>query len=264
MYEDVSTAKKAGKLIKLLAQVEAALNSAEAAEIAAQWDPAIAAQYMKEAGLRMLPEPPLPPPPSPAGNVSSSNGTAMSVPGGGIAKDGVDGSARVHRKDGEVTVSEDIRGRKKGVEIGGGSRRAATKKGKRSDVRPSASGAATMAEGGEGMGEDEKKRKRDGGSRKRKDTGHKRRVEGSASLGGAEGVGDPLEAFVVRVPGRCEVQCLLMVDERDERLVVAIGDALTGEALLGCLFEEPAVVQLVSHGLMQETACVNRAAFQVW
>lgn len=68
---------------------------------------------------------------------------------------------------------------------------------------------------------------------------------------------------MVEVPGGCEVQCFVMVDDKDERLVIAVGDALTGEALLGCLAEEPAVVQLASHGLMRETGCVNRAAFQV-
>ena len=86
-----------------------------------------------------------------------------------------------------------------------------------------------------------------------------------AAAAGAEAdavMGKPLEAFVVRVAG-CKVRCLLMVDEREERLVVAVGDDLTGEALLASLFEEPAVVQLASHGLMRETAYVNWAAFQV-
>ena len=51
--------------MKLLVQVERSLNSAEAAEIAAQSDPAVAARYMKDAGLRFLPEPPPLPPPTP-------------------------------------------------------------------------------------------------------------------------------------------------------------------------------------------------------
>lgn len=249
--------------MKLLVQVEAALNSAEAAEIAAQWDPAVAARYMEEAGLRMLPEPP---PPLPTeGGISSTNGSVSSVPEDIVAKDQITGSTRAYGTDGEVSVSENVKERKTGGKIGAaGGIRKATEKGNRRGARRSAAGVATAMEGREGVEGDGKTRKRDGGSnRKRKGGGDKGKVKGSSSLGGAEGVGEPLEPFIARVLGGCEVQCLLMVDECDERLVVAVGDALTGEALLGCLFEEPAVVQLASHGLMQETACVNRAAFQV-
>lgn len=108
---------------------------------------------------------------------------------------------------------------------------------------------------------------RDGGSQ-RGEKPEGKAVRGSkkggkeGSLGGSVSGEGPVEAFVARVGG-CDVQCLLLVDEPEERLVVAVGDALSGEALMRSLIEEPAVVQLASHGLMRETAYVNRVAFQV-
>ncbi|CAN0339840.1 unnamed protein product, partial [Ectocarpus sp. 8 AP-2014] len=117
--------------------------------------------------------------------------------------------------------------------------------------------------GGDGSGQRRKKKKKKKTRARSKEGG----VAGAAVAGAAAAAGgEPLEAFVVNVAG-CEVRCFLMLDERggeegEGRLVVAVGDSLTGEALLESLFEEPAVVQLASHGLMRETAYVNRVAFQ--
>ncbi|CAM9144043.1 unnamed protein product [Choristocarpus tenellus] len=72
---------------------------------------------------------------------------------------------------------------------------------------------------------------------------------------------DPIERLVLPVAG-CQVRCCLMVDRQNRRLVVAVGDSLTGAALLGSLYELPEPMQLASHGLMRETMFVNRRVFQ--
>lgn len=251
--------KKANKLVRLLIEVERALNSAEAAEIASQSDPSLAAQYMKDAGLRFLPEPP-PPPPPPAEEDSSTNSTVAA----GTQEDNDGGAA-----DGSTStrVSPARRpGEKSSTGLGETAtrrRRAAAAAGAGSATGSSASGAegpgVSGGAGGAGGQRKKKKKKR----AKSKEGG----VPGAAAAGAAAAGGEPLEAFVVTVAG-CEVRCFLMLDERgvedgEGRLVVAVGDSLTGEALLESLFEEPAVVQLASHGLMRETAYVNRVAFQV-
>ncbi|CAM9791700.1 unnamed protein product, partial [Discosporangium mesarthrocarpum] len=93
-------------------------------------------------------------------------------------------------------------------------------------------------------------------------TGDRGVVEEQDRAGGNEGEGGKLiDRFAVELSG-CKVQCSLMVDGRDERLVVGVGDDLNGAALLGILFEEPMAVQLASHGLMRETIFVNRGAFE--
>lgn len=204
MYESKSIAKKSSKLVKLLVEVENALNSAEAAEIASQFEGAVMAQYMRDAGLRFLPSPPPPPAPLPE-NIT-------------------DGET-VYETTGKTDKISDAL-KEVAFDYGGDTRE---------DVqRPKLLGEREYR--GEG-----------------------------AEVEGKEGAkeGNPLEAFVVTVMGGCDVQCLVMVDDRDKRLVVAVGDSLTGEALFASLFEEPAVVRLASYGLMRETAYVNRVAFQV-
>ncbi|CAN0266394.1 unnamed protein product, partial [Ectocarpus sp. 13 AM-2016] len=97
LYESASSVKKANKLVRLLIEVERALNSAEAAEIASQSDPSRAAQYMKDAGLRFLPEPPPTPPPLPPSEEdSSANSTvAAGTPQGDMDGGEANGSTRV-------------------------------------------------------------------------------------------------------------------------------------------------------------------------
>lgn len=205
LYESKSSAKKASRLVKLLIEVERALNSAEAAEIASQFEGAVMAQYMRDAGLRFLPSPPPPPVPLPE-NVT----------------------------DGE-TVSETA--------------------GKTNKI-PSASKEVAF-DYCDDTRKDQHQRLKSPGETESRGEGAEVVEKGGAKEG------NPLEAFVLTVMGGCEVQCLVMVDDRDKRLVVAVGDALTGEALFASLFEEPAVVHLASYGLMRETAYVNRVAFQV-
>lgn len=262
LYESKSSAKKAGKLIKLLVEVERALNSAEAAEIAAQSDPSRTAQYMKDAGLRFLPEPtPPPPPPAEERNATASTGASGGDADGG---EGVVGSAAPTTR-----VSRDMRSSSKTRG------KAAAKAGKSSTAetrRPSSSSSSSAAavaerrgiDGGNGAGQKKKKKKRGRNAEGGGETVSRRRGGEDGSEGTVPG-GEPLKAFVMTVAG-CEVRCLLMLEEREGeegRLVVAVGDSLTGEVLLQSLFEEPAVVQLASHGLMRETAYVNRVSFQV-
>ncbi|CAN0232300.1 unnamed protein product, partial [Ectocarpus sp. 4 AP-2014] len=262
LYESASSVKKANKLVRLLIEVERALNSAEAAEIASQSDPSRAAQYMKDAGLRFLPEPP--PPPPPLEEDSSANSTVAA----GNQGDKDDGAANESTR-----VSPPRRPREKSSpglsETAARRRRAAATAaaaGGGSATGSSSSSAAAEGPGVSGGGDDNgqrKKKKKKKKTRRSKEGG----VAGAAAAGAAAAAGgEPLEAFVVTVAG-CEVRCFLMLDEGGGgegggRLGVAVGDSLTGEALLESLFEEPAVVQLASHGLMRETAYVNRVAFQ--
>lgn len=286
--------------MKLLIQVEKALNSAEAAEIASSFDPATTARYMEDAGLRFLPSPPPPPPPVPealsshdkdglggsnpsfeesetggAGDVGGGNshetklqGRGGEVGGGG----GGGGGIKVGAKGGDATVAERRRAAapattkaSSGPNTNGKSRHRRRSKG------GGGRGGGTGGGEGEGAGKSSSGVEADGITELGQQTGEEGeagRLAGVASnladaaAGAEEVTGEPVEAFVIRVGG-CKVRCLIMVDEREERLVVAVGDALTGEALLGSLFEEPAAVQLASHGLMRETAYVNWAAFQV-
>lgn len=228
-------------------EVERALNSAEAAEIAAQSDPFRAAQYMKDAGLRFLPEPtPPPPPPAEDRNATTSTGTPGVEVGGG---EGAVGSIA-------PATTKASRDKPSGSKARG---KAAAKA-----AKSSAAERRGGVEGGNGAGQ--KKKKTKGRGKAGGEGNHvSRRRGGEDGRGGSASSGEPLEAFVVTVAG-CEVRCLLMLEEREGeegRLVVAVGDSLTGETLLQSLFEEPAVVQLASHGLMRETAYVNRVAFQV-
>ncbi|CAM9335995.1 unnamed protein product [Ectocarpus sp. 12 AP-2014] len=270
LYESASSVKKANKLVRLLIEVERALNSAEAAEIASQSDPSRAAQYMKDAGLRFLPEPPPPPPPPPP--PSEEDSSANSTVAAGTPQGDRDGA----EANGSTIFSPPRRPRKKsssGLDETEARRRraaatAAAAGGGSATGSPSSSAAAEgpgVSGGGDDSGQREKKKKK-----KKKKTRARSKgggVAGAAAAGAAAAAGgEPLEAFVVTVAG-CEVRCFLMLDERGGeegggRLVVAVGDSLTGEALLESLFEEPAVVQLASHGLMRETAYVNRVAFQ--
>lgn len=244
LYESATSAKKAGKLVKLLIEVEKALNSAEAAEIAAQFDPAVTARYMNDAGLRFLPTPP-PPPPPPRENVTDDKTNTTSTE--------------------EIREGTDIGVKKStgtGVPNGG--------KGANGTKLPRRGASKNESEKGKRRPRSSKASPRKGSRSDRRSKGERVRDDGAggqtlSGLGGEEDedeVGAPLGEFIVGVAG-CEVQCLLMVDEREGRLVVAVGDALTGEALMGSLIEEPEMVQLASHGLMRETAYVNRAAFQV-
>lgn len=237
-------------------EVEKALNSAEAAEIAAQFDPAVTASYMKDAGLRFLPTPPPPPPPPPPPRENSTddkNNTTSTESGGetdiGISKSTGNGAPK------------GVKGTTNGTKLP--RRTASSKKETDTGKRRSRSSKTSPRKGS-----------RNGRKSHREEVGDDDDSAGAQALVRLEGEGDdevgrdngaagePLEEFIVEVAG-CEVQCLLMVDEREKRLVVAVGDALSGEALMGSLFEEPATLQLASHGLMRETAYVNRAAFQV-
>lgn len=264
LHESKSSSKKAVKLIKLLIEVERALNSAEASEIAAQSNPSRAAQYMKDAGLRFLPEPP--PPPAEDRNATASTGASGVTGDNG---EGIVGSVAPPT----TKVSRDKQSRSKTRS------KVATKAVKPSSAerrRPSSSSSSSAAavaaaegrrgvDGGNGAGQKnkEKENRRNAEGEERADVS--RRWGSDDGSAGAVPGGEPLKVFVVTVAG-CEVRCLLMLEEREGeegRLVVAIGDSLTGEALLQSLFEEPAMVQLASHGLMRETAYVNRVAFQV-
>ncbi|CAN0087892.1 unnamed protein product, partial [Hapterophycus canaliculatus] len=258
LYESASSAKKARRLVKLLIEVEKGLNSAEAAEIASQSDPARAARYMEDAGLRFLPEPP-PPPPPPAQPSSSEGEDSPPSSRAGAENGGSGDSSPPHEKEvAEAATSPRSRREKppssssSRANPGGRTEAAAGKtaaeRRRASSANVGRRGTTSNSSGG-------------GGGRKKKRKTKKRR--GSEELA----AGKPLEAFVVEAAG-CEVRCLLMLDEKEGegreggRLVVAVGDALTGEALLQSLIEEPAVVQLASYGLMREVAYVNRVAFQ--
>ncbi|CAN0522424.1 unnamed protein product [Ectocarpus sp. 12 AP-2014] len=273
LYESASSVKKANKLVRLLIEVERALNSAEAAEIASQSDPSRAAQYMKDAGLRFLPEPPPPPPPPPP--PSEEDSSANSTVAAGTPQGDKDGG----EANGSTRVSPPRRPREKsssGLDETAARRRraaaaaaAAAAGGGSATGSPSSSAAAEgpgVSGGGDDSGQKKKKKKKQQ-QKKTRARSKEGGVAGAAAAGAAAAAGgEPLEAFVVTVAG-CEVRCFLMLDERggaegEGRLVVAVGDSLTGEALLESLFEEPAVVQLASHGLMRETAYVNRMAFQ--
>lgn len=247
LYESKSSAKKAGKLIKLLIEVERALYSAEAAEIAAQSDPSRAAQYMKDAGLRFLPEP-TPPPPPPADDRNTT--TSTDTPG-------------VETGDGEGSVGSIAPTATKKASRG---KPSSSKTRSKVAAKSSATERRGGVDGGNGVGQKKKKSKKGGKAGGGREQVSRRRGSEDGSAGSSAPSGEPLEAFVVTVAG-CEVRCFLMLEEREGeeegRLVVAVGDSLTGEALLQSLFEEPAVVQLASHGLMRETAYVNRMAFQV-
>lgn len=245
LYESAASAKKAGKLVKLLIEVEKALNSAEAAEIAAQFDPAVTARYMSDAGLRFLPTPPPPPPPPPRENVTDDKTNTTSTE---ETRGGTDIGVKKSTGNSVPNGGKDANGTKL-------PRGAASKKETDKGKRRSRSSKASPRKGSRSDKSSKGERVRDGGAG----------GQTLSELGGEEDedeVGAPLGEFIVGVAG-CEVQCLLMVDEREGRLVVAVGDALTGEALMGSLIEEPEMVQLASHGLMRETAYVNRAAFQV-
>lgn len=239
LYESASSAKKVRKFTKLLVEVEKALNSAEVAEIASQFDRDVMAQYMKDAELRLLPTPPAPP----ATNLTDSNNATLETPQG--ENEDSDASDRVQAvfSNLESSGSDALEPRRSSIST------KELRRGKR------------------------KTRTRDGNGGREGDTAEdavprkiSRRNPRDKAMPKSEGCGTPTEgsvhAFVVTVK-ECEVQCLLMVDEREGRLLLAIGDALSGEVLLDSLLEEPAVVQLASHGLMRETAYVNRAAFQV-
>lgn len=293
--------------MRLLIEVEKALNSAEAAEIAAQWDPVVMAQYMEDAGLRFLPEPtPVDPTaagPTRAQNASSdsdgekgtsndSRGSSRSARGEGVeARRRRSGKTGRKRRATASKQSNDGSGGRSKDELGERHRPAASGSSKRrsstsvspsspSRHRDSSRGAGAEPRGKNTTGGDSKHRNGPEGSsgKGRKPKRLARAPEASPNDGEPEEVsregrkldggasGNPLEAFVVPVEGAGEgaaVQCLPMVDERDRRLVLAVGDALTGEALLRSLIEKPAVLQLAAHGLVQETAYVNRAAFQV-
>lgn len=267
LYESKSSARKAGRLVKLLVQVERSLNSAEAAEIAAQSDPSRASQYMKEAGLRFLPEPP-PPPPPPQTPEDKNATTTAATSDASIAQ----GAAPTQMASKVPARSRDESSSKTAAQ------RAAAKTAV-DRRRASSSASATAAAGAErrgtsGTSGQKKKKKKTKKERNRLGgSGAAAEEDGSSPAGATTITGEPLETFVLTVAG-CEVRCLLMLEEREgdgegegegegDRLVVAVGDSLTGAALLQSLFEEPAVVQLASHGLMRETAYVNRAAFQV-
>ncbi|CAM9383434.1 unnamed protein product [Laminaria digitata] len=253
LYESKSSAKKASRLVKLLIEVEKALNSAEVAEIASSFDPTTTARYMEDAGLRLLPSPP--PPPSPEALLSPPED----------ASDDDNKNASVAEKRAATATATATATPK-------ASPRPSEKKNRRRRP-PGGGGRGGGREGGEGgqkVGSAGSVKADGRGELDQTDVGGLGGTAGgltaTAAAAGAEAepaaaMGKPLEAFVVGVAG-CEVRCLLMVDERERRLVVAVGDNLTGEALLGCLFQEPAVVQLASHGLMRETAYVNWAAFQ--
>ena len=266
LYESKSSARKAGRLVKLLVQVERSLNSAEAAEIAAQSDPSRASQYMKEAGLRFLPEPPPPPPPQTPEDKNATTTAATSD--ASIAQ----GAAPTQMASKVPARSRDESSSKTAAQ------RAAAKTAV-DRRRASSSASATAAAGAErrgtsGTSGQKKKKKKTKKERNRLGgSGAAAEEDGSSPAGATTITGEPLKTFVLTVAG-CEVRCLLMLEEREgdgegegegegDRLVVAVGDSLTGAALLQSLFEEPAVVQLASHGLMRETAYVNRAAFQV-
>ncbi|CAM9317741.1 unnamed protein product [Ectocarpus fasciculatus] len=264
LYESASSVKKANKLVRLLIEVERALNSAEAAEIASQSDPSRAAQYMEDAGLRFLPEPP-PPPPPPSEEENSANSTVAAGAQGDKDGGAADGST-------PTRVSSPRRSGEKSEPSGSGlgetsarRRRAAAAAAAGSATASSSSGADRPSVSGDGDSDQRNKKKKK--KTKKRARSREEGVAGAAAAGAAAVAGgEPLEAFVVTVAG-CEVRCFLMLDERggeegEGRLVVAVGDSLTGEALLESLFEEPAVVQLASHGLMRETAYVNRVAFQ--
>lgn len=279
LYESKSSAKKARKLVKLLIEVERSLDSAEAAEIAAQSDPARAARYMKDTGLRFLPEPPPPPPPPTPEDINATTTAATS------AESVVEDTASA-----EVTSASKVPARSRG----GSSKSNATVGGKTAAERAAAktaaerrrpsSSAPAAADRRSAVGNDGSSGGSGSRSGAKKESKKRSKREGSVSAVEEDGsstavlaaavTGEPLETFVVNVAG-CEVRCLLMLEEREGeedgkgegeegRLVVAVGDSLTGAALLQSLFEEPAVVQLASHGLMRETAYVNRAAFQVY
>lgn len=218
--------------MKLLIEVEKALNSAEAAEIASQFEGAVMAQFMRDAGLRFLPSPPPPLPQLPENvadgeTVSETAGKTNMIPGA---------SREVDRQGRRRSMSA--------VRVPTGT-----------DQRSPPSKEVAF-DYGDDTREDQQRPKSSGETESR---GEDTEVEEK----GDATEGNPLEAFVLTVMGGCEVQCLVMVDDRDKRLVVAVGDALTGEALFASLFEEPAVIRLASYGLMRETAYVNRVAFQV-
>lgn len=247
LYESATSAKKAGKLVKLLIEVEKALNSAEAAEIAAQFDPAVTASYMDDAGLRLLPTPP-PPPPPPRENVTDDKTNTTSAEETRVGTDiGVKRSTSNSLPKGGKGAN--------GTKLPRGT---ASKKETDKDKRHSRSSKASTRKGSRSDRRSKGERVRDDGAGGQMLSG----LGGGEDESAQDEVGAPLGEFIVRVAG-CEVQCLLMVDDREGRLVVAVGDALTGEALMGSLIEEPEMVQLASHGLMRETAYVNRAAFQV-
>eukprot|EP00903_Cladosiphon_okamuranus_P009799 g9316.t1 len=270
LYESKSSSKKARKLVKLLIEVERSLNSAEAAEIAAQADPARAARYMKDAGLRFLPEPPPPPPPTP----EDKNETATTATS---AESVVEGAAPAEVTSASKAPARSRDGSSRSNSIVGGNTAADRRTAAKTAAdrrRPSSSSAAVdsrraIGDGGSGSRDGDKKKKK---RNKRGGSVAPAEEDESSTAAEAAVAGKPLETFVVDVAG-CEVRCLLMLEEREKggegegegeegRLVVAVGDSLTGAALLQSLFEGPAVVQLASYGLMRETAYVNRAAFQ--
>ena len=251
LYESKASAKKAAKLVELLVEVESALNAAEAAEIASQFDGAVMARYMRDAGLRFLPSSPLPRQEGIENTDSEAFPEAIGVDREGTTKtphaSGVSDGAR----------AADRQGRKRG------SKSARTPV--RTARRSSRSKEGDPDDGGSSARDEQEEQQRTKISREPQPRGERADPEDKGKEQEERDAGEekPLEVFVNVVAAGCNVQCLVMVDDRDERLVVAVGDALTGEALLRSLFEEPAVVQLSSHGLMRETAYVNRAAFQV-
>lgn len=305
LYESEIVAEKADQLAILLSQVEKALNSAEIAEIAVQWDPAIMAQYMKDAGLRFLPKPDPEPATKPGTGAENVNSTE-NVPSGSSSSssstvdddrekpprrpDALD-KAPSNGKWRPGRSSRKEHARATPDRPGPSPRAAISRKSKRRQVSPLSGDApaATREEGqakatrsskrrrstGEGYSE-KRKSGPSAGPRKQSSKGGKSRKDGDRNSQHTEGEEDEpgafprtelVEAFLVPVEGAgegVEVQCLMMVDDRDERLLLAVGDNLTGEALIGSLSAEPAIIQLASHGLVRETAYVNAAAFQVF
>lgn len=267
LYESASSAKKARKLVKLLIEVEKGLNSAEAAEIASQSDPVLAAKYMKDAGLRFLPRPP--PPPSVVAKPSPSedkDGAPPTPAGGDNGDNKGDGGTPTQKKAAKAATPRSREEKPPSSSSRNpGSGRTERAAGKTAAKRRRSSSSSSSDAGRRGASTQSSSSGGGGQKRKRKT---KKRGGNEGVVEAAAATEKPLEAFVVTAAG-CEVRCLLMLDEQEGegreggRLVVAVGDALTGEALLESLIEEPAVVQLASHGLMREVAYVNRVAFQV-